>query len=147
MAEYKIEGSEELMRNLEKLGDKLAGKLEAAVAAGAFLVANAAKEKAPWITGTLRRSIHIGGFTALTPSWNPNHPKNTRTFGDIGKGAKTSTSVELLVGTDLEYAAKIEYGGSRKAPSGYLRPAYDENQEKAQREIGEALKDVLRGSI
>lgn len=32
---------------------------------------------------------------------------------------------EGMVGTNVDYAAKMEYGGSKQAPKGYLRPASD----------------------
>ncbi len=123
MAEFKIKGSEELMRNLEKLGSRFSAHLEVAVKAGALIVQNVAKEKCPKLTGTLSRSIHME------------------------TAEKSAERVSVQVGTDVEYATKIEYGGSRKAPEGYLRPAYDENQENVQKEIGKALNDVLRGAL
>ena len=36
------------------------------------------------------------------------------------------------VGTNVVYAAKIEFGGSKKAPEGYLRPALYKNEDNIQ---------------
>jgi len=141
----KIVGGPELARKLAQLSDVVAGKaLERATLAGALLVQNAAKEKAPYRTGTLRRSIH----------------------SEVTETSKTRCEVE--VGTDVVYARIQEYGGVIKpkgphllrwkdAKSGqwytarqvtlpahpYLRPAFDEKGTAAVREIGEALKILL----
>ena len=34
------------------------------------------------------------------------------------------------VGTNVIYAARIEFGGSKKAPNGYLRPALYKNEDR-----------------
>lgn len=142
--DYTLKGQEELLKNLEKLGSKLHKALEAATAAGALLVVNDAKTNAPYKTGTLRRSIHIGGFTSLVPDYNPGDARNTQTFGDLGKGKKTDTAVELKIGTDLIYAAPQEFGTSTIPAHPYLRPAVDENKDKVPKEIGAALGDIVR---
>ena len=134
---YEIRGTEELLKNLAKLGDRLGDGLEAAVRAGALLVQNSAKENVPKVTGNLSRSIHIGGYAGVSELSNS-------TGTDIGGEEKSDEKVTVQVGTDVEYAASIEYGGSRKAPQGYLRPAYDKNKDKVPKEIGEALADIVR---
>jgi hypothetical protein len=39
-------------------------------------------------------------------------------------------SNSATVGTNVVYAGKIEFGGSKKAPNGYLRPALYKNESK-----------------
>jgi hypothetical protein len=46
------------------------------------------------------------------------------------------------VGTNVEYAEKIEYGGSQKAPQGYLRPAFYKNEDKIKEIFNKALKGL-----
>ena len=118
--DYTLQGQEELLKNLAKLGDRLGDGLEAAVRAGALLVQNDGKTKCPKVTGNLSRSIHM---------------ETTE---------KSNEKVTVQVGTDVEYAATIEFGGSRKAPEGYLRPAMDENKDKVPKEISAALGDIVR---
>lgn len=36
----------------------------------------------------------------------------------------------VTIGTNVEYAKKMEYGGSKQAPNGYLRPAFYKNEDK-----------------
>lgn len=138
----KLVGTDRLLRKLRDLGDGMAEALEAATQTGALVVQNAAKEKAPYRTGTLRRSIHM---------------ETTK---------RTRDEVEVAVGTDLEYAAIHEFGGTITPKTAkklhffvdgeevfadevqiparpYLRPALDENKDKVVEEIGAALKAAI----
>jgi len=115
---------DEVKRNLGKLEGRVSDKLESATKSGALIVQNDAKIKAPYLTGNLKRSIHI---------------ETTE---------KTDTKVVVMVGTDLEYAAAQEFGTSRGVPAHpYLRPALDENDEAVKKEIKDALAAVLRGVL
>ena len=121
--EYTLTGQEELLSNLKKLGSKLGDGLEAAVKAGALLIQNMAKEKAPFKTGNLRRSIHM---------------ETTE---------KTGERAVVQVGTNVIYAAPQEFGTSTIPAHPYLRPALDKNKDKVPKEIGEALADIVRKGI
>lgn len=128
MAEVVIEGGAELARKLAALGEAVAGDvLAAAMRSGALLVETDAKRRAPFKTGTLRRSIH--------------------TEVDLD-----GSQVEAAVGTDVPYAARLEFGfdGTDKLgreyhqpPRPYLRPALDENMDAAAQEIGAALRAAI----
>lgn len=114
--------------------DKLSQQrnLEAAVLAGLQPINNATQEKAPYRTGTLRRSYH----TEILQS----SPKR----------------VEGGCGTNLNYARRVELGYNDTDALGrtyhqpakpHLRPAFDENRGKAVAEMGESLKDILMALI
>ena len=128
MAEIVIEGGAELARKLAALGDAVAGDvLAAAVRSGGLLVEADAKRRAPYRTGTLRRSLH------------------TEVEASGGKA-------EASVGTDVIYAARLEFGFQGKdalgreyhqPPRPYLRPALDENMDAAAQEIGDALRAAI----
>jgi len=121
---YGVRGTEELKRNLEKLGDRVGDALEGATRAGALIVQNDAKDRAPYKTGNLMRSIHM---------------ETTK---------KTNTIVVVEVGSDLIYAAPQEFGTSTGVPAHpYLRPAIDENADEVKKEIKEALADILAGGL
>ena len=82
-------GDEELVANLKDLGElAMAKNLVSAAQAGALLIVNAAKNKAPKKTRTLARSLHH----------------------EVEKATKNY--VELNIGTNLEYAAMQEFGGT-----------------------------------
>jgi HK97 gp10 family phage protein len=135
-------GAESLLKKVEAKSDEYADKLEAAVTSAALLVENDAKDKAPYKTGTLKRSIHHETVE------------------------KSAQRVVVAVGTNLEYAAIHEFGGIIEAKNGpylvfrtgdgewhsvtsvqmparpYLRPALDENKDAIVKEIREALRSL-----
>jgi Bacteriophage HK97-gp10, putative tail-component len=120
--------------------------LERSLVAGALLVQNDAKERAKWVTGNLRRSIHIGGHTDKASDWNGEG-------GEVTQPQVSPKRVAVVVGTNVEYARRIEYGfngtdsrGRRynQAAQPYLRPALDENRAAVQQEVAKALRDLIK---
>lgn len=146
MAEsFRVEviGDAELRQKLQSLtADMQGAALSAAVSSGAQVIQNAAKAKAPFRTGTLRRSIH----TEVTGS---------------------TTQAEATIGTDVVYAAQVEFGGTitpknkkllhwvdasgvehfaksvTQVARPYLRPAFDEKSDEAKNEVGNALQQAI----
>lgn len=136
-------GTKELMAKFNKLGEAARGKaLENSLVDGGLLISNSAKKKAPYKTGTLKRSIHVGGHTAeSSPGFTPDDVSGE--YSDIGGNKTTETSAQVLVGTNLTYAPHQEYGTSKMAARPYLRPALDEEKENVKDEIGAALKVLI----
>ncbi len=147
-----IIGDKELMAKLKRLGDDVAGRaLEDSLAAGALEIVNQAKRICPYRTGNLRRSIHVGGHTGLTPEMGSatasdlaevktktgKHFAHRRYVGskgtDLGGNHHTRDSAEVQVGTNVEYASVVEYGTAKRAAKPYLRPAVDTKTEAAGR--------------
>ena len=60
-----IEGIDELRANIDKLTRAVDDAARIAVTNGANLIERRAKQKAPVLTGTLRRSIHVDSITHL----------------------------------------------------------------------------------
>jgi HK97 gp10 family phage protein len=169
-----IRGGPELAAKLGRLSAAAAGEaLENALVTGALKIVNAAQEKAPWLTGNLRRSIHVGGHADESLSVGLSQNIATRAYEgtegtDIGGNKHSRTKATVLVGTNVEYAKIQEYGGTIKAKNApylrfrtkdgswhtvksvqipahpYLRPALDEKKGDAVRVMGEALRDQLR---
>lgn len=164
-----VSGTESLSRKLQALQRVTRGQmLEKAVVAGALIVQNAAKQRAPYRTGNLRRSIHIGGHSDLASDFGGS------SAGQIEGPVINDTRVEVFVGTNVEYARQREFGGTITPRNGrfltfqvgaknsrrwvrvrsvnqraqpYLRPAIDENGAAVRREIGEALQELIRAAI
>ena len=192
-------GTKELGAKVERMDEAVQGeKLELATVSGALIIVNAAKAnvKSQGLidTGTLRRSLHVGGHSEKTPDFSAGDD-----YSDVGGLVKTPTRVEMLAGTNLVYAAVNEYGGTIRPASGkylaiptgsyagsprdeglvlkplagggfalvewdgnvafilkesveipakpYLRPAFDNNKDKAQNEIGKALTILIEKAI
>lgn len=126
-----------------------AERMEAAGISGAMKIVNEAKRNAPVLSGTLRRSIHVGGHTMETGGL----PEGVK---DLGKGEMSAQKVNIRVGTDLEYAARIEYGFTgadsrgrhyNQPPKPYLRAAFDEHKSAAVKEVGAALKILIEKAL
>ncbi len=49
------------------------------------------------------------------------------------------------VGTNVEYATKVEYG-HRQRPQPYLRPALDNNKAKISKLMGDIIKKAVEGA-
>ncbi len=141
-----IEGLDALLRKLGEMGKAAASQAVGdALTAGAQLIVNEAKLRAPVKTGTLKRYLHSSKPTRKSGRW------------------------EVQVGTNLRYAAIHEYGGIIKAKNKpflvfkidgkliftksvqiparpYLRPAFDSQKDAAITEVGEALAELVRQS-
>jgi len=160
MIKIEVVGDKELARRIEQLiADDLPPMLEQALAAGAMLVSNDAKHRAPYRTGNLRRSIHVGGH------------ERPEVGEDIGGNHHDPDGAEVLVGTSVEYAKWVEYGtaahlirprqkkalwwkdlphpvrlvshpGTQAKP--FLRPAMDSQRDAVAKAAGEALKGLLQ---
>jgi len=142
-----IIGIKEFGENLKKLDNATRGKvMETAVVAGALLISNRAKQDAPYETGTLRRSIHVGSHVSESaPDFTPEDVAGS--YSDVGGVEIEEKKVSVLIGTNLEYARFQEYGTSKMAARPFLRPAMDTEKEKAKDEIGAALKTLIEKAV
>lgn len=142
---FQLRGSQNVRQKLNRLESGLRGRtLERATVAAALVVQNDAKRRVPFLTGTLQRSIHIGGHADKAPDFTGPDGLNQP---EVSSGRAT-----IYVGTDLEYAQRIEYGFQGEDRLGrhynqqaqpYLRPALDENRAAVEREFAEALRDLI----
>ena len=142
-----IVGLGRFRRNLARLEAGTRGKLlETACLAGALLVSNKAKENVRYVTGTLKRSIHVGDYVSeSSPGF---------TSGDIGgeytdvQGKETTaSSATLLVGTNLIYAAFQEFGTSKMSGTPFLRPALASEGKAVEKEIGDAVATLIKKAL
>jgi HK97 gp10 family phage protein len=151
-ASFQLVGDGAVMRKLERLIAATEGQaLRAAAIAGALPIMNRAKESAqnervtsPDNTGNLARSIHIGGVQGL---------ESPTTGTDIGGAEIRQDRVTLYVGTNAEYARRVELGFSGVDSLGrvytqpaypFLRPAFDTQKDEVVREMAAALRDQIR---
>jgi len=126
---------------LKHLDTKTVEKLiTAALVSGGLLIANKAKELSPIETGTLRRSIHVGGHTALTSDFEQGNPE----YSDLGEREPKT----VVVGTNVEYAPYQEYGTSRGVPAHpYMKPAMDIERDNVLKEVAAAFGDLVAAEV
>ena len=136
----KVDVSVEFKDALKKLDKSTVEQLiTASLVSGALLIANKAKELAPIKTGTLRRSIHVGGHTELTPDYG-----DGAGYEDLGEPG----SLRAIVGTNLEYAPYQEYGTSRGVPAHpYMKPAMDTQRDKVLEAIGDTFEELVTKQV
>lgn len=139
----RVIGADELLSALKKLDDAAAEqKLRLAVKAGALPIENAAEQKAPKKTRSLARSI----TTAIEADRN----RADATIGPSGSSTAYAAQKEFG-GTIVPKNAKLlhwvdESGNDHFAKSvtqaaqPYMRPAWDENIEAAQKKMLAVLK-------
>ena len=99
------------------------------------------KNKIPDVINLLKGSLIK---KALTTSALLVHGDATRIVPVLTGRLKASLNYKVqdntaTVGTNVVYGPKIEFGGSRKAPNGYLRPAFYKNEDK--------IKDIFSKSL
>lgn len=145
-------GSRQLRRQLDRVDDAFRGQaLEAAAVAGALPILNQAKRNVHKVSGTLARSLHIGGHSELAGDF-----RTGEGYGDVGGAIASRDEAEVQIGSDLAYARREELGfvgtdslGRRYNFTGhpYLRPALDERRDEAIKEMGEALAAILAKAI
>jgi len=124
----KVDGLKQLQSKFKSLDGELQKALSDAVSAGAAVVERDAKIRVAVDTGNLRRSI-----------------KELKKIESSGK-------VESQVGSDMEYAARIEFGFAdtdsrgrtyHQAAQPYLRPALDENHSEIERAFETKIKQII----
>jgi HK97 gp10 family phage protein len=112
--------------NVQRASRRVESAISSALSIAAMEIANAARQRAPYKTGTLRRSIQV-----------------------IERGP-----LDIAVASNLPYAARIEYGFARRDSLGrlynqparpYLRPAIEETRGRAWQIFQEELRRELGG--
>jgi hypothetical protein len=148
-----VQGDKELARALSRAKDAFRVEhLQNALLAGALLVMNDAKRTVARKTGTLARSLHVGGF-GVGLGEGGGHGPDTYPYRNIGAHSDPLT---VQVGTNVPYAARIEYGFVGKDVMGrrfhqpaqpYLRPAITANRDKAVAEVRRVLLLQLQAAV
>jgi hypothetical protein len=121
-----LKGSEELKKKLLALKG-VSSQLEVAGLAGGAIIHTAIVKRAPYLTGTYRRSITI-------------------------RSAVQPTKIVVTIGTNIVYGPRLEFGFRGRDAKGrnysqsarpHFRPGFDENKAAAIREIETILKMLM----
>ena len=128
----KVHGLQELNKKLKRMPIALANKhLNRATSQAATLVQKSAKTKVPVLTGTILRNIK------KRKQRTRNKFNATTGVGVISDRSGRGT------GTDAFYWTFVEFGTSKMAAQPFIRPAFEENKQRAVNKI----KDVLVKAI
>lgn len=130
---YVKSGDKELAAAFKALDAAARGPaLMTAAKAGILPIQNDAIANAPYVTGTLSRSIHTEEID------------------------QTSHSAMVATGTDVEYAARVEFGYNdtdtlgrsyHQSAKPYMRPAYDNKRAEAISEVAATLRDIIDAAV
>lgn len=170
-AEIKLDaiGADRIMRNLDTLARLAEENLEDIAVVGALPIANEAKRRAVVKTGNMKRSVHVGGHASKTPDTRLGG--DVTNYGEVSGPVRSDGKVTVSVGTRVDYAWSIEFGGggrisaaaktalakygggasggNYRAARPFLRPAADDpaTQAKASRQAETAYKVIVRRAL
>lgn len=135
----RIEGLDKLLDKLDRLTNVEAEEaLKEGLVEGALEVALEAKRRVPVRTGDLKRSIHIAGYTRLTPDY-----RKTGQYGAMKKFKGKGKNFGVLVGSTLPYAHLVEIGTKRTRPKPFLRSAADIKQNEIVKKVEDGIQKVI----
>ena len=147
-------GMKDLSRKFARLSDIGKGQtLFRAGVVGMLVIVNEAKRLAAYLTGTLRRSIHVGGAAGETPDFEGGLDSG---YSDLGQGEIKAQSAEVYGGTDVPYGRRIEMGFDDTDALGrsfhqkaqpFLRPAFDTKREEAVEAMRKAFVDLIEKAV
>lgn len=110
------------VRELLDLIDTLQEKrgFKDALAEGALVVVLEAKDRVRVRSGALRKNLHVGGYTKLTPEY-----RRRRGYGSLPKPTGQGRNLRMRIGATLPYAHLLENGTRHSRAYPFLRPALD----------------------
>ncbi|ESU71107.1 hypothetical protein T260_15115 [Geobacillus thermopakistaniensis] len=115
---FQINGMQELLRQLERMGAEADRVKEEALLAGAEIIQQAASERAPRDTGKLAENIVIS---------------------DV----KEDGTVDIGPDRDRFYGLFLEFGTSKMAARPFLQPAFEESKEQVQQKMADVIRREL----
>lgn len=144
MINIKITGADKVIHQLEELAKKSGKAVRDASIKGGFRIEADAKKNVAVDTGRLRASLTtnwtgsgMSRATIIDPS------RETKGNDAVGQPSGGKTGFTVIVGTNVEYAPYIEYGTSKKGARPYLFPAFNKNQTRITKDIGEAVGELF----
>lgn len=135
-----IEGMQELMRSSRAVDEAVRRILGEAVKAGADIVAQDARARAPVDTGALRRGIKA------EITWDKNKSKAFAGAG-MDKDMNDTFVKYSSNGKRYYYPASIEYGTKNAPARPFLRPALEHNKARVKQEVTDRIKRAMEGAV
>jgi HK97 gp10 family phage protein len=144
MAEFaEFKGFKELAAAMRELPERVAkNALRSAVAAGATVVKNEAKNRAPVDTGEMRRDIQVkrerdSGKGPMVATYS--------VFVRSGKKSRLS-GAKRDVSKDSWFWRFVEFGTKNMAARPFMRPSFESKKEEAVKRIAEKLDERIQAT-
>lgn len=135
-----LSGFKELAAALRELGPRVAkNSLRRAVSAGATVVKNDARARAPKDTGEMAKDILVKRERDTKGEMSAKYS----VFVLTGKKSRLKGKGRN-VARDSWYWRLVEFGTSKMAAQPFMRPAYDGKKEEAVKVIGEKLDEGIQ---
>ena len=139
----KIDGDEELMRKFKQLGRGLRPSIiEGCLFAGANIIRNEARSRAPRRSGALKRASISKkmpmkfGIPEVAVSWR------------TGTASRSTAFYGVMVEKGTKERVRKDGGRTGRAPEqAFLIPAFDEKRDQATRAIKEKMSDAVRTKV
>lgn len=141
MAEVRVEGIKEVADRLRalppELGSKGGGPIRSALFAGAKVLREAAKARAPRKTGNLVQNIILYRHRnpkaeGATEHYSVGMRKGTRRFANSARNRRKGQALKKFKTAGAAYYGRfLELGTAKMAARPFLRPAFEENKEAA----------------
>lgn len=140
MADQNLTGFRELAAALRELGPRIAkNTLRRSVSAGAQVIRDDAKARAPVDTGEMRKDIKIKRERDVRGETSAKYS----VFVLSGKKSRMSGRARN-VDKDSFFWKFLEFGTSKMAAKSFMRPAFEANKEEAVKIIGEKLDEGIQ---
>lgn len=133
-----VDGLRELGERMKSLKSDMANRIaRAATAAGSVVIRNAAQQSVPVDTGNLKKNIIVKRLPKGEARFTSEHIVTVRK-GRLTDKQKTAGLKSAYYGTF------VEFGTAHTPARPFLRPAYDQNKERAVEAIKDRIDKRLR---
>lgn len=139
-----LQGFKELAEKLKQLGPKVAKNgLRRATSAGAAIVRNDARKRAPVDTGEMKRDIMMK--RTKDAKGGPTVGSNYVVYVRSGKKSRAAGK-KRNVDRDSYYWKFVEFGTAKAPAQPFLRPAFEANKAAAVTAIGDSLNTTIQAA-
>ena len=143
----RLEGAQDVIRALQDFGDEIVQeKMREAVKAGAEVVAEDARTRAPMGTREPRKGAGVGRLKASIKVRMPKRGISAKVEADYPRNAGTrkSTTKKQKAGSKEYYAFEVEYGTRKMAAQPFMGPALAAKAPQVYDKMSRAMEEACR---
>lgn len=148
----KVEGVQELERNLAKMAERYGKAVaDALVVSGEMVRSTAIKSIQQKSNGAMVTRYRSGGGSYQHMASAPNSPPNTDTGALVRSIVVEVQREDVYVGSGLEYAPHLEFGtkfGTKHMTQRpFLNPALEQNRRRIVKTVSDAMKKTTNKGV